>query len=71
LVLLLRLRQCCCHPHLITHFDEAPPAGAADLTEDVMIKLAESLYPDVVSRLLAAEGSFEVSSPLPEPIPLC
>jgi SNF2 family DNA or RNA helicase len=60
LVLLLRLRQCCCHPHLITHFDEAPPAGVAGLAADAMIKLAESLTPDVVERLLAADG-FEVS----------
>jgi SNF2 family DNA or RNA helicase len=58
LVLLLRLRQCCCHPHLITDF-EASPTAAADLTADAMVKLAESLTPDIVSRLLAAE-SFEV-----------
>lgn len=58
LVLLLRLRQCCCHPHLITDF-EAPPTGTADLTADAMVKLAESLTPDIVQRLLASE-SFEV-----------
>jgi SNF2 family DNA or RNA helicase len=59
LVLLLRLRQCCCHPHLITDFEEAP----ADISTDTMMELARSLAPDVVSRLLAAEA-FEVCSPL-------
>lgn len=62
LVLLLRLRQCCCHPHLIIDLDaEAPPAGSAELSEEQMIKLAKNLAPDVVSRLLEANG-FEVSS---------
>ncbi|TVY81741.1 putative ATP-dependent helicase [Lachnellula suecica] len=45
LVLLLRLRQACCHPHLITDFEEAPPS-VADLTATGMIELAESLQPD-------------------------
>ena len=60
LVLLLRLRQCCCHPHLITDFEEAAPAGV-DLSVESMMELAKSLSPDVVARLLAADG-FEVSS---------
>ncbi|KAF4637235.1 hypothetical protein G7Y89_g851 [Cudoniella acicularis] len=55
LVLLLRLRQCCCHPHLITDVEQALPAGA-DLTPGVMIELAKSLAPDVVGRLLATNG---------------
>jgi len=59
LVLLLRLRQCCCHPHLITDFDEAPVA-LADISAEVMVELAKSLEPDVVKRLLEAE-SFDVS----------
>jgi SNF2 family DNA or RNA helicase len=58
LVLLLRLRQCCCHPHLITDFEQAAPAGA-DLSAEAMIQLAKSLAPDVIARLLAAEDSFE------------
>lgn len=58
LVLLLRLRQACCHPHLIRgDFEEATPAGA-DIDADTMVKLAQSLSPDVVARLLAQE-SFE------------
>lgn len=52
LVLLLRLRQCCCHPHLITDFDEAP----GELSDEAMMELAKMLTPDVVNRLLAADG---------------
>jgi SNF2 family DNA or RNA helicase len=63
LVLLLRLRQCCCHPHLITDFEEAAPAGV-DLSAETMMELAKSLSPDVVARLLAADG-FEVSYTCP------
>jgi SNF2 family DNA or RNA helicase len=59
LVLLLRLRQACCHPHLIMDFDAAPPGGEA-LTLDGMKELAESLQPEVVKRLLEAEN-FEVN----------
>ncbi|TEY40756.1 hypothetical protein BOTCAL_0423g00060 [Botryotinia calthae] len=58
LVLLLRLRQCCCHPHLIIDLEEAA-AGSAELTEEQMIDRAMALEPDVVSRLLAADGGFE------------
>jgi SNF2 family DNA or RNA helicase len=60
LVLLLRLRQCCCHPHLITDFEDANSAGAIELSAEAMLKLAETLTPGVVNRLLASE-SFEVS----------
>lgn len=55
LVLLLRLRQACCHPHLIMDYDEAPPAGT-NIDADVMVKLAQSLTPEVVSRLLEIEA---------------
>jgi SNF2 family DNA or RNA helicase len=57
LVLLLRLRQCCCHPHLITDFEQLPPAGVDSSVESM--ELAGSLSPDVVARILDAEG-FEV-----------
>jgi SNF2 family DNA or RNA helicase len=60
LVLLLRLRQCCCHPHLITDYEEAP--AGADISTEIMVELAKGLNPDVVRRLLAVEDSgFEVS----------
>lgn len=59
LVLLLRLRQACCHPHLIQDFEEATPAGGEVSMEDMM-ELARNLAPEVIARLLAAEDAFEV-----------
>jgi SNF2 family DNA or RNA helicase len=59
LVLLLRLRQACCHPHLIMDFEESAPAGA-NTDVGAMVTLAKSLSPDVVNRLLEIEA-FEVS----------
>jgi SNF2 family DNA or RNA helicase len=61
LVLLLRLRQCCCHPHLITDFEDANPPVATELSPEAMLRLAEGLSQDVINRLLDAE-SFEVRS---------
>ncbi|RKF62189.1 putative swi snf family dna-dependent atpase [Erysiphe neolycopersici] len=58
LILLLRLRQACCHPHLIYDFDQAPPVES-QLREDEMIELAKSLAPDVIERLLNCDGAFE------------
>jgi SNF2 family DNA or RNA helicase len=57
LVLLLRLRQACCHPHLIQDFEQSPVAGSVDI--EGMMDLARSLAPDVVARLLAAGDAFE------------
>ncbi|KAL3417170.1 SNF2 family domain-containing protein [Phlyctema vagabunda] len=54
LVLLLRLRQCCCHPHLIQDFEEAPLAGES--SADTLIALAKSLAPEVVARLKGIEA---------------
>ncbi|KAK4555920.1 hypothetical protein LTR86_007140 [Recurvomyces mirabilis] len=56
LVLLLRLRQAACHPHLIKDYAISAVAGVeqADL-----VKLAQSLAPDVVQRIREKEGSFE------------
>lgn len=59
LVLLLRLRQACCHPHLIHDFEEAAPAGV-EIDLDAMLELAKSLSPEVVARVLSAEGGFDV-----------
>ncbi|KAF8854292.1 hypothetical protein BDZ45DRAFT_747658 [Acephala macrosclerotiorum] len=58
LVLLLRLRQACCHPHLIQDFDEAAPAGG-EISVEAMMELAKNLAPEVIARLLAAEDAFE------------
>jgi SNF2 family DNA or RNA helicase len=54
LVLLLRLRQACCHPHLIKDFGMPAGGAAADVSVDDMIKLAEGLPVDVVSRIKEA-----------------
>ncbi|KAI1823218.1 hypothetical protein F4861DRAFT_511239 [Xylaria intraflava] len=48
LLLILRLRQCCCHPHLIK--DHAIPEGV-DMTPDDMIKLAHRLSKRAVDRI--------------------
>lgn len=57
LVLLLRLRQACCHPHLIDFGDGA--SGDGETTAENMLALAQSLDPDVVGRILDAGGAFE------------
>jgi SNF2 family DNA or RNA helicase len=66
LVLLLRLRQAACHPHLIMDFEEAPvEAPAAD-----MEIWAKTLLPDVVRRILNATFPFECPvcyDPVPNP----
>ena len=49
LVLLLRLRQACCHPHLIKDFGQEGFNG--DVTAEDMIKLANELALDVITRL--------------------
>lgn len=56
LVLLLRLRQACCHPHLIKDFGVA---AAADLQEDQMLEFAKQLEPAVVARIKETGGNFE------------
>ncbi|KAM3499578.1 hypothetical protein MY10362_007171 [Beauveria mimosiformis] len=53
LVLLLRLRQACCHPHLnLDVTDNAP------VTEEEVLDLIKELQPGIVARIKAAE-SFE------------
>lgn len=52
LVLLLRLRQACCHPHLIK--DLSQPA-TENIAEDDLLIRALDLHPDVVHRLKSAE----------------
>jgi SNF2 family DNA or RNA helicase len=53
LVLLLRLRQACCHPHLIK--DLSQPATEA-IAEDDLLSRAEDLSDEVVVRLKAYES---------------
>ncbi|KAG8624571.1 hypothetical protein KVT40_007638 [Elsinoe batatas] len=56
LVMLLRLRQACCHPHLVKDFGVQM---AADISEDDMIKIAEGLDAGVVERIKNSNGEFE------------
>ncbi|KAF1825084.1 uncharacterized protein K489DRAFT_352251 [Dissoconium aciculare CBS 342.82] len=56
LVLLLRLRQACCHPHLIKDFGIS---AAADLTPDQMLEFARMLDFNVVERIKETKGEFE------------
>lgn len=56
LVLLLRLRQACCHPHLIKDFGVA---AAADLEEEQLLEFARQLDPAVVTRIKETGGNFE------------
>lgn len=55
LVLLLRLRQACCHPHLIKDFGVALQT---DVDPETMIQLAKELDDDVVARIKEADGAF-------------
>jgi SNF2 family DNA or RNA helicase len=55
LVLLLRLRQACCHPHLIKDLSQPATEGIA---EDDLLVRAEELNDDVVVRL-KANDTFE------------
>ncbi|KAL8766510.1 MAG: hypothetical protein Q9209_006726 [Squamulea sp. 1 TL-2023] len=50
LVLLLRLRQACCHPHLIKDF--GVPSSAAESTSEDLEKMARELASDVVARII-------------------
>ena len=56
LVLLLRLRQACCHPHLIKDFGIT--SGVTEVSAKDMIALAEALTPDVVERI-KEQGNIE------------
>ena len=56
LVLLLRLRQACCHPHLIRDFGIL--TGNPDVTVKDMLALAAELAPEVVERI-KSETAFE------------
>lgn len=56
LVLLLRLRQACCHPHLLKDFGVAAAAG---ISPDQLTDLAKKLDPKVVERIKNTGGSFE------------
>jgi len=54
LVLLLRLRQACCHPHLILDSDLSPSAEI----KPEMDELAKTLSPQVIAMIRDAGGNF-------------
>ncbi|KAE9973687.1 hypothetical protein BLS_003475 [Venturia inaequalis] len=58
LVLLLRLRQACCHPHLIRDFESETNANA-EISAETMDNLAQQLSEEVVARIKESEGNFE------------
>jgi SNF2 family DNA or RNA helicase len=57
LVLLLRLRQACCHPNLIK--DLGIVAATAEITQDTMDDICRNLDPNVITRIKEANGIFE------------
>ncbi|KAL8940902.1 MAG: hypothetical protein Q9216_002563 [Gyalolechia sp. 2 TL-2023] len=65
LVLLLRLRQACCHPHLIKDFASA--SGATELPAEDLVKMAKELAPDVVARIVQ-QGDINDQSGLECPV---
>lgn len=54
LVMLLRLRQVCCHPHLIK--DLGVQVSTEGISEDELLERTRKLTENVVTRLLDAEG---------------
>lgn len=54
LVLLLRLRQCCCHPHLIKDFETN--AGASTTGTD-LVENAKQFEPNVVARIKESQDA--------------
>ena len=65
LVLLLRLRQACCHPHLIK--DHCMSSGITEVSTVDMQKLATELAPDVVARI-KSQGETNEHSALECPV---
>lgn len=53
LLLLLRLRQACCHPHLVKDFGVA---AAADITPEEMERIAKDLDVAIVNRIKEING---------------
>jgi SNF2 family DNA or RNA helicase len=56
LVMLLRLRQACCHPKLVTISDEG---SRLEAPLETLLGLAMELSPEVVGRIKAGNGEFE------------
>ena len=54
LVLLLRLRQACCHPHLNLDLEDA-----VTQTNDEMLELVKTMEESIIRRIKSADGCFE------------
>ncbi|KAJ0160465.1 putative ATP-dependent helicase C23E6.02 [Colletotrichum tanaceti] len=68
LVLLLRLRQTCCHPHLLLEADDAVPE-----VDDNMLERVKSLSATVVQRLMEKSRALENTDAINEGFecPIC
>lgn len=58
LVLLLRLRQACLHPRLVTEAEKVSKGGSAELPVEQQVLLAKEFSPQTVKRVMEI-GSFE------------
>lgn len=56
LVLLLRLRQACCHPHLVKDFNGHGQVSTEGIDDQDLLNRAASLHPNVVERLKDCDG---------------
>ncbi|KAL8704575.1 MAG: hypothetical protein Q9201_002267 [Fulgogasparrea decipioides] len=65
LVLLLRLRQACCHPHLIKDFGVS--SGGTEVATADLVQMAKELAPDVVARIIE-QGDINDQSGLECPV---
>ena len=58
--MLLRLRQACCHPHLIKDFEKATDEDAPQGQKAHIDALLDNLLEDIIRRLIAnGEGNWE------------
>lgn len=57
LVMLLRLRQACCHPHLIKDFGIV--GAAAEISQETMDDICKQLDEAVINRIKETNGVFE------------
>jgi SNF2 family DNA or RNA helicase len=59
LVLLLRLRQACCHRDLVLFSESANTMTQLDVPVETAIEMAKQLAPDVIARIKGEEGAFQ------------
>jgi SNF2 family DNA or RNA helicase len=59
LVLLLRLRQACCHRDLVLFSESANTMTQLDVPVETAVEMAKQLAPDVIARIKGEEGAFQ------------